>query len=149
MEGDGSATRVIGCCTDIIVRPEHFAKLGLTAYNIHPGTPAYPGVLPEYWAHADGAKTFGATLHAMVEDLDAGPIVETRTFHVPKGATPEWMGGQAHGCAIGLFADRFERLIASDANLPRALDATWTGAYRSKADFRRVFGALPEPRLVG
>lgn len=149
LEGDCARTRLISVCSGVIVSPEQLLRLGLVAYNIHPGTPDYPGVLPEYWAHDGGAETFGATLHAMVDEIDAGPIVETRTFHVPKGVSAEWIGAEAHAKAIGLFADRFERLILRDAPLPINLTAQWTGPYRSKADFRARFGGLPAPRLVG
>lgn len=140
---DGSGARILACCSQIIVSPEQLDSLTLTPYNIHPGSPEYPGVLPEYWAHADGAAHFGATLHHMTKDIDAGPIIDARLMPITQPITAESLGSIAHGQAIALFRDTLPRLVESDQDLPPKSGLTWTGQYRSKADFRARFGDLP------
>ena len=49
------------------------------AYNFHPSLlPAYRGRSPINWAILHGETEVGLTLHHMVEELDAGPIVAQR-----------------------------------------------------------------------
>ena len=44
------------------------------AINFHAASPAYPGRDPHHWAVYDGARNYGATVHAMWSEVDAGPI---------------------------------------------------------------------------
>lgn len=146
LDGAEQTTRILACCAGVVVPSDIIEKLSLTPYNIHPGSPDYPGVLPEYWAHADGATLFGATLHQMTAQIDAGPIIDARLFPVPEDdATPEILGSMAHANALELFQVTLPKLIDSDDDLPAKPGLAWTGPYRSKADYRKRFGALPTP----
>src|SRR6185312_7529385 len=42
---------------------------------------------PAYFATYDGVMAFGATAHAMVEKVDAGPIIDVELFRVPANTT--------------------------------------------------------------
>jgi len=77
--------RLIAFTTNIVVPGRYIAACDLGAYNFHPGPPTYPGVYPESFAVWEGAKHFGATAHAMVRQVDAGPIVRTEWFDVQPG----------------------------------------------------------------
>jgi phosphoribosylglycinamide formyltransferase-1 len=58
--------------------------------NIHPSLlPAYKGLDTHARALADGATVHGATVHFVVPDLDAGPIILQEEVPVLPGDTPE------------------------------------------------------------
>jgi phosphoribosylglycinamide formyltransferase-1 len=61
--------------------------------NIHPALlPAYKGLDTHARALADGAKVHGATVHFVVPDMDAGPIILQEEVPVEPGDTPETLG---------------------------------------------------------
>jgi Formyl transferase len=72
--------RLIAFVTAEIVPPSVLARLGYGAFNFHPGPPSYPGWAPAHFALYDQAREFGATLHIMVEQVDAGPILDVAFF---------------------------------------------------------------------
>ena len=58
--------------------------------NIHPSLlPAFKGLNTHARALAAGAKTHGATVHFVVPELDAGPIVAQESVPVLPGDTPD------------------------------------------------------------
>jgi methionyl-tRNA formyltransferase len=75
--------RLIAFTTDVIVPQSVLDELGYGAYNFHPGPPQYPGWAPSHFALYDQATEFGATLHVMVQRVDAGPIVDVELFTIP------------------------------------------------------------------
>jgi len=77
--------RLIGFTTPVVVPPRILKALGFGAYNFHPGPPHYPGWVPAQFAIYEQATTFGATVHCMVEKVDAGPIVAVELFAIPPG----------------------------------------------------------------
>lgn len=82
-----AASRLIAFTTSVIVPPAVLAALGYGAYNFHPGPPEYPGLSPAQFALYEGAQTFGATVHRMIQSVDAGPIVAVSRFGVPAATT--------------------------------------------------------------
>src|SRR5215467_13519659 len=46
------------------------------AYNVHPGTPDFPGRDPWHFARYEGRREIGATLHRMTARVDAGEILD-------------------------------------------------------------------------
>lgn len=53
------------------------------AINLHPALlPDYRGSAPEFWALYHGEDETGWTAHVMVEEFDAGPIVDQRTVPI-------------------------------------------------------------------
>ena len=75
--------RLIAFTTPVIVPKSVLDRLGYGAYNFHPGPPQYPGWAPAHFALYEGATDFGATVHRMVEQVDAGPIVDVEVFSIP------------------------------------------------------------------
>jgi methionyl-tRNA formyltransferase len=75
--------RLIGFVTPVVVPARILGALGFGAYNFHPGSPHYPGWVPAHFAIYDRASHFGATAHAMIERVDAGPIVGLKMFGIP------------------------------------------------------------------
>src|ERR1700726_5331831 len=78
-----SRARLIAFVTAEIVPPSVLARLGYGAFNFHPGPPSYPGWAPAHFAVYEGATEFGATAHVMIEQVDAGPIIEVALFPIP------------------------------------------------------------------
>jgi hypothetical protein len=76
-------SRLIGFTTPVVVPATILNAIGFGAYNFHPGPPEYPGWVPSHFAIYDKAAHFGATAHAMVERVDAGPIVGVERFAIP------------------------------------------------------------------
>src|SRR5258708_26254606 len=68
--------RLIAFVTPEIVCRGVLARLGYGALNFHPAPPGYPGWAPSHFALYERAQQFGATVHVMVEQVDAGPIVD-------------------------------------------------------------------------
>jgi methionyl-tRNA formyltransferase len=67
---------------DRILSPEWIARRG-RALNLHNAPlPLYRGVNPINWALKNGEATHGVTLHEVVEEIDAGPIVAQVTFPI-------------------------------------------------------------------
>jgi methionyl-tRNA formyltransferase len=88
-----SRARLIAFTTAVIVSRNILDCLGYGAYNFHPGSPQYPGWAPAHFALYDQAAEFGATVHAMVERVDAGPIVDVARFPIwPGSASPVLRG---------------------------------------------------------
>jgi len=75
--------RLLAFVTPVVVPARILAALGFGAYNFHPGPPHYPGWVPAHFAIYDRAGYFGATAHAMIERVDAGPIVGFKMFPIP------------------------------------------------------------------
>ena len=136
-ERDLAAARLISFCTGVIVPPAILDALTLEPYNIHPGSPEYPGLYPEAFAVYDGARRFAATAHVMAHIVDTGPIVGADWFDVPRGWRREQLAERAYQAALGLFFDITLRCVASDAPLPRIAE-TWSGRRRTRVDYRSM-----------
>ena len=75
--------RLIAFVTPVVVPARILNSLGFGGYNFHPGRPHYPGWVPAHFAVYDKVTTFGATVHVMIEQVDAGPIVAVELFPIP------------------------------------------------------------------
>lgn len=64
-------------------------RLGVPVINIHHSfLPAFAGANPYRRAHERGVKVIGATAHYVVEELDAGPIIEQDVARVTHADDP-------------------------------------------------------------
>ena len=75
--------RLIALTTPVIVPKIILDQIGFGAFNFHRGPPSYPGWAPAHFALYDQAAEFGATVHVMVEKVDAGPIIDVAPFPIP------------------------------------------------------------------
>ncbi len=63
--------------------------------NIHPSLlPAYRGLHPHERALADGVRIVGCTVHQVVPEVDAGPIIAQAAVPVLPGDTPETLAAR-------------------------------------------------------
>ena len=134
IEATGGAARLLGFLTDVIVPTSALERLTLEPYNIHPGPPERPGAHPDSFALYEGAIGFGVTAHLMAPKVDAGAIVQTIRFPIPREAKRMDFADVVYGQAVRLFAAVAGRCAQSDDPLPRSSDV-WRGAVRTKRDF--------------
>lgn len=138
-----SHTRLIAFCANTIVPEQALRDLCQTAYNIHPGPPAYPGVHPDAFAHADGVRTFGATAHELTAQIDGGAIIATAACDVPEGAARSDLADLGFACALDLFRLIVEHCLSGNGDFPRHPDAAWCGPYNTRKAYRARFGGDP------
>jgi methionyl-tRNA formyltransferase len=129
--------RLIAFTTGIIVPPVILAALGHGAYNFHPGPPEYPGWAPAHFALYEGARTFGATAHLMVERVDAGPIVGVESFVVPDNIEIRELEQIAFIRLAYLYWRLAKELATRSEALP-SLPIAWSGSKSTKGDYRSM-----------
>lgn len=74
--------------TGVIVPEAVLDPPGLIAVNVHAASPSYPGRDPHHFAVFDGASEYGAALHVMTRQVDAGPILDVEMFDVDRAWAP-------------------------------------------------------------
>ncbi len=116
--------RLIAFCTDVIVPAAMLERLGGGAYNFHPASPDYPGISGVCFAKYDGASHFGATLHRMTVQVDAGPIIDYELFDVPSDMSVETMSEKTYAALVSLMW-RYAGPLANGQDLPVLPDAGW------------------------
>jgi len=85
--------------------------------NVHPSIlPAYKGLDTHARALADGATQHGATVHFVVPEMDAGPIILQGKVPVLPGDTAETLGKRVLEVEHRIYPDAL-RMIATDYKL--------------------------------
>jgi len=73
-----------------LLTPSFVARWQGRLINIHPSLlPAYPGLDTHARAIADGAEEAGCTVHHVVAEMDAGPIILQARVPILPGDTPD------------------------------------------------------------
>jgi methionyl-tRNA formyltransferase len=130
-------SRLVAFVTPVIVPGWLLSQLGYGAFNFHPGPPSYPGWAPSHFALYDQATEFGATAHAMVEQVDAGPIIEFVSFPIPPHASVLGLEGLAYAHLAFLFW-RMAKWLALDEVPPPALSVQWSNRKYSRKKYRAM-----------
>jgi methionyl-tRNA formyltransferase len=129
--------RLIAFVTPEIVSKRVLAKLGYGAINFHPGPPDYPGWAPSHFALYERAMEFGATVHVMVEQVDAGPIIDVARFPVPRDISVLGLEGLAYAHLAQQFW-RMAKSLATDPKLPPVLAIEWGSRKYSRRAYRAM-----------
>lgn len=97
--------------------------------NIHPSLlPSFPGLEPQAQALRAGVKISGATVHFVIPQTDAGPIVMQGAVAVCDGETPEQLAA---------------RIIAIEHCIyPEALRLVASGRVRIEGDICKTAGGI-------
>jgi phosphoribosylglycinamide formyltransferase-1 len=83
--------------------------------NIHPSLlPSFPGLDPHGQALRAGVKISGATVHFVIPETDAGPIVMQGAVAVSDDDTPETLAARVLAVEHRIYPDAL-RLVASGA----------------------------------
>ncbi len=130
-------SRLIAFATPLIVPLQVLDGLGFGAYNFHPGPPRYPGWAPAHFALYERATEFGATMHVMVEKVDAGPIVSVVRFAIPPQIGVAGLEGLTYAHLALLFWNLAEPLACASEPLP-VTDLAW----HSRKYSRRAYQAI-------
>lgn len=81
--------------------------------NIHPSLlPAYRGLDTHARALADGAKTHGCTVHFVVPELDAGPIILQAEVPVLAGDTPDTLAARVLEQEHRIYPEALRRIAS-------------------------------------
>ena len=129
--------RLVAFVTPVVVPQTILARLGYGAFNFHPGSPGYPGWAPAHFALYEQATEFGATVHHMVERVDAGPIIGVEMFDVPAGISVLGLEGMAYARLARLFW-RMAKWLASNPESPPALPFQWGERKYSRSTYRAM-----------
>ncbi len=140
---DLTDTRLLCFCSGLLVPKEVLNRLTLEPYNIHPGPPHYPGICPEAFAVANGAKKFGATAHVMTANIDEGEIVATNKFNVPQNTDRLALASLAYNAAVELYATVASFVIENDGKMPRSGEK-WQGHTNRQVDYNALLKEHPE-----
>jgi methionyl-tRNA formyltransferase len=129
--------RLVAFVTPVIVPKSILDQLGYGAFNFHPGPPSYPGWAPAHFALYDQASEFGATVHFMVQQVDAGPIIEVAAFPIPPQISVLGLEGLAYAHLAFLFW-RLAGRLATDLALPPTLPIKWGDRKNSRNNYRAM-----------
>ena len=129
--------RLIAFVTPVIVPAGILDRLGYGAFNFHPGPPSYPGWAPAHFALYHRATEFGATAHIMVEQVDAGPIIDVAQFPIPADASVFGLEGLAYAHLAQLFW-RLAKSLATDPASPPTLPIKWGAKKYSRRSYRTI-----------
>lgn len=104
--------------------------------NIHPSLlPLYPGLHTHARALADGVRIAGCTVHYVVAEMDAGPIIAQAAVPVVDGDTPDSLAARI--------------LAVEHVVYPRALALVASGAARLEDGRVRILSAVNQSgRLI-
>ena len=135
-------TRLVSFGSGVIVPAEILKALPGPAYNFHPGPPEYPGIFPSVFALYDGAASFGVTLHEMIREVDAGPIVAVERFAIPAAADRLALDTAAFSALMKML-EHNARALADVATPLTRTHETWRTPRRTRKDFDALC-RLPE-----
>jgi len=130
-------SRLIAFTSPIIVPTAILDALGFGAYNFHPAPPSYPGLSPAAYAIYDGARIYGATVHRMVEKVDAGPIVAAEFCLIDDEAGVADIELQSFTLLAKLFRELAARLATDPAPLP-TLPIAWSSNKSSRRSLQTI-----------
>lgn len=141
-----------------LVRPRLLAVPRLGWINLHFSLlPRWRGAAPVQWSIIEGDTTTGASVFQLVEELDAGDVLEESAYEIPETATAGDVLATLAESGAELLAHTVDRL-AEGAVTPRAQTGTPTYARKLSAEdgrvdwtqdaarvSARIRGASPEP----
>jgi phosphoribosylglycinamide formyltransferase-1 len=104
--------------------------------NIHPSLlPAFPGLHTHERALAAGVKISGCTVHFVVPQMDAGPIVAQAAVAVGVGDTPELLAGRILEAEHELYPAALRLVSAGTVRLEGERVIVSPGVYQPGALF--------------
>lgn len=132
---------------DLIFSEEELAQADLVL-NVHPSSPSLRGVgydtLPLVWGHS----TYGATLHHMTPEIDAGPIVDVMEEDLPDGITYTEFRVLTQRLCLRMLEKTVLAIrglnepLRIDHALGVGMEAQWGPGYVSREALRRILDEL-------
>ena len=140
--GDGFLRSLDADVLVSVSSPERFqteilATARRAAINLHWGLlPRYAGIAPYFWCLKNGEKQAGLTVHLMVAELDAGPVLRQRTVRIEPADS-------AFGLQMRLTVAGGEELHAAIIDLAASVDTA-----RPQESVGRSYFSWPTPADV-
>ncbi len=122
--------------------PAHALAHAKIAINFHPGTRDYPGTGCYNFALYEGAKRYGAIAHEMFPKVDAGPIIEERTFPVTERDTVATLKARTMIVMLAMFQDICGK-IWNGESLP-IRDYGWSRKPFTRREFEQLRVVTPD-----
>jgi phosphoribosylglycinamide formyltransferase-1 len=120
-----------------LLTPAFVSRWSGRMLNIHPALlPSFPGLHTHEQALAAGVRIHGATVHYVVPEVDAGPIVAQAAVPVLDGDTPDTLAARVLAAELRLYPLALALVAGGKASL------TPEGAVRSTA------AAAPAAQLI-
>lgn len=141
-EENAERTRLLSFLTDVIVPKRILRRLGPVPYNVHPGSPDYPGAHGINFAIWEGAKRFGVTAHEMTAAVDSGAIVITDIFDLPPNTDALSFGDEVYGRAVKVMDKVIRHCVASDQRM-ETVGARWSPRQCTKRRLEKLQAAAP------
>ena len=94
------------------------------AINFHPGSASYPGAGCYNFALYEGAERYGTVCHVMNERIDAGTIIEERTFPVLPDDSVETLKFRTMIMMTAMYMEKLQALARGEGL--RAAGIGWT-----------------------
>jgi len=112
-----------------IIEEEILKKAKIAPINLHLAPlPEYKGCNPISHAIINGNEYFGATLHIMNKEVDAGDVIEKRTFKIPDHIIAKDLYELTNATALKIFKDNIRDILNNnftykpqDPNIPSQL----------------------------
>ena len=130
---------------DLLVSLQHadvirMADLGgARALNLHfSPLPRHRGSLSCYWPIVERDAEAGVTLHEFTAEVDAGPIVATRSFPLPRFTTAGELFDLFHSHAFDLLTEHAEAALRGTYTAREQEDPGRPAHRRRDVDFTRV-----------
>jgi methionyl-tRNA formyltransferase len=102
-----------------LIRKEVLEAPRLGSFNLHPGPlPRYAGLNSVCWAIYRGEKEHGVTLHKMVPEIDAGPIVYRESVAVGSEETGLSLTVKCVNIGVPLILRLLEAAAQGSSNIP-------------------------------
>lgn len=118
-----------------VLTPHFITRWDGWLLNIHPSLlPSFRGLHTHERALAEGVKLHGCTVHFVVPELDAGPIIAQGAIAVRPDDTPDSLAGRV--------------LAVENALYPRVVGAMAAGRIALRDGRANVDGAIPDTSLV-
>lgn len=127
------------------IAPEVLQRPSAGAVNIHPSLlPELKGVDPVFFARLRGVAPLGVTLHRVVEELDAGPVLAQAKVDAAESGSVLAITARLFERGADLLLDKLDAILAGDPGVAQQ----GVGSYDSwpssaqVARFHRAGGAL-------
>lgn len=138
----GAETTLLSFGSGVVVPRRILGRLAKPAYNLHAASPDFPGRDPHHHAVYRIADSYGATLHVMTAQVDAGSIVAVETFAVSEEDTPADLLARANELGLRMIERLGPRLLKNDP-LPPFEDAAWGPLKTKREDLVRMSRITP------
>lgn len=128
---------IVSYLNPYIIPKALIAKAAGRAYNIHPAPPEYPGRDTVHFAFYDGHPVWGATLHELTEEVDAGTVLDVLETPVDRSQGVMAMRAVGHHNAFRLYQRNLPDIVAG--TVARRVDRQWRlESKKTRKDFLRA-----------